>query len=177
MLSHVKGQTDPVVRRKLCTGGGINRYYIPRKTSRKKNPEIASISMALRWGNQWHRAFGKWFAKLHLEGSPKHIPVWQGPGICVIESPHGSVSSIAELLLNSGWVSYPLCCFPRSHRMEMIIFDWGGGGWQNEPLQFLKCSKIHKWMVQYGPWKYHLHLAWPPLELLFTNNRRQPKSN
>lgn len=177
MLSHVKGQTDPVVRSKLCTGGGINRYCIPRKTSRKKILKLPPSAWLWDEGISDTEPLESGLQSSSERGAPKHLSVWKVPGICVIESPHGSVSSIAELLLNSGWVIYPLCCFPRSHRMEMIIFDWGGGGWQNEPLQFLKCSKIHKWMVQYGPWKYHLHLAWPPLGLLFANNRRQPKSN
>jgi len=34
-LPHVKGQTDHLLRSKLCNGGGINRSFIPQNSSSK----------------------------------------------------------------------------------------------------------------------------------------------
>lgn len=104
-------------------------------------------------------------------GVQKHLPIWKVPGSHVIQFSKRAVLSLPELLLKSVWVIYTFSCFPKFHRMEIIIFHQKGCGWK-EPLHFKKCSKIHKWRVPYRPWKYHLHLAWPPLGLLVANKRR-----
>lgn len=140
------------------------------ETHQEKHPEITSEQF---WGERSSDA-EPWETGLQRpreRGVQKHLPVWKVPGSHVIQFSKRDVLSLPELLLNSVWVIYPFSCFPEFHRMEMIIFHQRGGGWK-EPLHFQQCSKIHKWRVPYGPWKYHLHLAWPPLGLLFANKRR-----
>lgn len=106
-------------------------------------------------------------------GVQKPLPGWRVPGH--LHDSGRPAPSITELLLSSERVIYPLCCSPPFHRTE-IIFDRRGGGWK-DPLHFRKSAEIHKRRVQHGPWKYHLHLALPPLGLSSASNRRQSRSN
>lgn len=170
MLSHIKGQTDTCGEQQASVLGVVLVDPVHHETHQEKHPEIASAQF---WDDGSSDAEPFVFVKSQGERGSKTSPCLKGTW-----DPWDPISafSITELLLNAGWVIYPLCCFPQFHRMEMIIFDQRGGGWK-DPLHFLKCSKIHKWRVQYGPWKYHLHLARPPLGLLFANNRRRPKSS
>lgn len=130
------------------------------------------ITTIWRWGKQWRRALGNGFAKSHGQRSSKTSSWLKGTWG---STRFRETCAFCYWAAAQFWVIYPLCCSPPFHRME-ITFDRSGGGWK-DPLQFLKSTEIHKWRVQHGPWKYHLHLALPPLGLSFANNRRQSRSN
>lgn len=168
MLSHIKGQTCGE-ELSLCAGGGINRCW-----NSLRKALWNCISTTGRWGKQQCRALGNWFTKSHRQRDLKAAPCLKGPW-----DPGNPICRALCLLL-------PSCCLilGESFIPSVVLPSFTEGRWyliREEAGGKIHCtfwsSKSHKRRVQYAPWKYHLHLAQPPLGVLSANNRRQPKSN